>query len=58
MHNAHFAKLFYQSHETDKGVHCIEENLETPADKYTSERKVKRLALKDELLKMIKGYSS
>lgn len=57
MNNAHFAKLFEKYHETDKEVHRIEENIETPSDEYTHERKVKRLALKDELLKMIHEHS-
>lgn len=58
MHDAHFAKLFDQYHETDKEVHRIEENIETPSDEYTHERKVERLALKDELLKIIQAHSS
>ena len=58
MNDAHFARLFEQYHETDKEVHRIEENIETPSDKYTQVQKVKRLALKDELLKMILKHSS
>lgn len=53
MSDAHFARLFDEYHEVDKEVHRIEENIETPSDEYTHERKTKRLALKDELLKMI-----
>ncbi|MEN8846975.1 MAG: DUF465 domain-containing protein [Akkermansiaceae bacterium] len=40
-------------HEVDKEVHRIEENIETPSDDYTQTTKIKRLALKDELHKMI-----
>lgn len=49
----HFARLFEEYHEVDKEVHGIEDNVKTPSDQYTSETKVKRLALKDELHKMI-----
>ena len=53
MTNTRFARLFEEYHETDKEVHRIEEHIETPSDDYTHERKIKRLALKDELLKII-----
>ena len=54
MTNAHFARLFREYHDADKEVHRIEEQIETPSDEYTNERKIRRLALKDELLKMIR----
>ena len=57
MNDAHFARLFEEYHDTDKEVHRIEEQIETPSDDYTHERKIKRLALKDELLKMIREAS-
>ena len=57
MNNAHFARLFDEYHEVDHEVHRIEDNIETPSDEYTTERKAKRLALKDELLKMIQEAS-
>jgi uncharacterized protein len=57
MNNAHFARLFDEYHEVDHEVHRIEDNIETPSDEYTNERKAKRLALKDELLKMIQEAS-
>jgi uncharacterized protein YdcH (DUF465 family) len=57
MNNAHFAKLFEEYHATDKEVHRIEENIETPSDNYTHEQKIKRLALKDALLKLIQEHS-
>jgi uncharacterized protein YdcH (DUF465 family) len=53
--NAHFAKLFDQYHEVDHEVRRIEQGIETPADDYTEEVKKKRLALKDELFKMLKA---
>jgi uncharacterized protein len=57
INNAHFARLFDEYHEVDHEVHRIEDNIETPSDEYTNERKAKRLALKDELLKMIQEAS-
>jgi len=51
--NDHFAKLFEEYHETDKEVHRIEGNIETPSDEYVNQRKAERLALKDQLHKMI-----
>ncbi|MGJ8698229.1 MAG: YdcH family protein [Verrucomicrobiaceae bacterium] len=49
----HFARLFEQYHRVDKEVHRIEDNIETPSDQYTHLAKTKRLALKDELHKLI-----
>lgn len=57
MNNPRFARLFEEYHEADKEIHRIEEQIETPSDDYTHECKVKRLALKDELLKMIREAS-
>lgn len=57
MNNRHFARLFEEYHETDKEVHRIEEQIETPSDEYTNERKSHRLALKDELLEMIQAHA-
>lgn len=57
MNNAHFARLFDEYHEVDHEVHRIEDNIETPSDEYTTGRKAKRLALKDELLKRIQEAS-
>jgi uncharacterized protein YdcH (DUF465 family) len=53
--NAHFAKLFDQYHEIDHEVRRIEQGVETPADDYVEEVKKKRLALKDELYKMLQA---
>lgn len=53
--NAHFAKLFDEYHEVDHEVRRIEQGVETPSDDYTEELKKKRLALKDELYKMLKA---
>ncbi len=51
--NNHFAKLFDKYHQTDKEVHRIEDNIETPEDVYTKKVKTDRLALKDQLHTMI-----
>ena len=51
--NNHFAKLFDEYHQTDKEVHRIEEHIETPSDSYANQRKIDRLALKDQLHQMI-----
>lgn len=53
INNAHFARLFKEYHEVDKEVLRIEEQIETPADEVTVERKAHRLALKDALHQMI-----
>lgn len=50
-----FAKLFDEYHDVDHEVHRIEEGIETTSDEYLEERKKVRLALKDELLSIIKG---
>ena len=55
--NTRFARLFEEYHEADKEVHRIEDQIETPSDDYTHERKIKRLALKDELLGIIQANS-
>jgi len=51
--DSHFAKLFEDYHTTDKEVHRIEVDIETTSDDYANQRKVERLALKDQLHKMI-----
>lgn len=51
--NNHFARLFDDYHKVDKEIHRIEDNIETPSDDYTNQRKTTRLALKDELHQMI-----
>ena len=53
--NAHFAKLFDEYHEIDHEVRRIEQGVETPSDDYVEEVKKKRLALKDELFKMLQA---
>ena len=52
--NAHFAKLVDQFEAVDKEIYRIEEQIETPSDEYTEEKKKQRLALKDEIYSMLK----
>jgi len=54
--NAHFSKLFDEYEDVDKEVIRIEEQIETPSDAYTEERKLKRLNLKDKLISLIKSH--
>jgi len=51
--SAHFARLFDEYHQLDKDVHRIEDNIETPSDEYTNQRKIARLSLKDKLHEII-----
>jgi uncharacterized protein YdcH (DUF465 family) len=52
--NEHFAQLFDEYHEIDHEIHRIEEEIEPTSDEYLEQQKKKRLALKDELLAMLK----
>lgn len=54
INNAHFAKLVDQFEATDKEIYRIEEQIETPSDHYTEEKKKQRLQLKDKIYKMLK----
>ncbi|MEZ5479048.1 MAG: DUF465 domain-containing protein [Thiolinea sp.] len=53
MENNHFARLFEEYHELDHQLLRIQQEIETPADQVVEELKLKRLHLKDEMLKMI-----
>ena len=53
--DAYFASLMDEYDEVDKEVLGIEENIETPSDEYTEQRKLRRLQLKDELYAILKG---
>ena len=52
--DAHFARLFDEYHEVIRQVSRIEQEIETVADHVAEGFKKKRLALKDELYKMLK----
>ena len=51
--NNHFARLFEQYHEIEHEVRRIEEGVEVSSDEYIEDLKKWRLALKDELFRMI-----
>jgi len=53
--DAHFRKLFDEYHEVDKEVYRMDENIEPVSDEVMEEMKKRRLALKDELLGMLKA---
>jgi uncharacterized protein YdcH (DUF465 family) len=50
----HFTKLAEEYHEVTSEIQRIEEEIETPSDTYTEQKKKQRLALKDQLLTLIK----
>jgi len=52
--NAEFAKLSEEYHSIDDEIYDIEEQIETPSDEYTEQRKLKRVQLKDKLYAMLK----
>jgi uncharacterized protein YdcH (DUF465 family) len=52
--NAHFSKLYGEYNDLDNNIYRIEEGIENVADDYLETLKKQRLALKDELLAMIK----
>jgi len=53
--NHHFAKLFNEYDELDHLVRCCETEIEVHADDYVQGLKKRRLALKDELLKILQA---
>jgi len=52
--NAHFNRLYGEYNEIDNNIYRIEEGIENTDDAYLETLKRKRLALKDELLSIIK----
>jgi uncharacterized protein YdcH (DUF465 family) len=54
MTNEHFKKLFDDYHKLDREVYRVEYNIEPKSDKDMEDLKKKRLALKDEIFKMLK----
>jgi len=51
--DAHFRRLYEEYHEVDKHIVRIEEQIEPATDAFTEGLKVKRLHLKDDLLRRI-----
>jgi len=54
--DAHFRRLFDEYHDVDKEVVRIEEEIEPASDAHTESLKVRRLRLKDELLRIIRRH--
>jgi uncharacterized protein YdcH (DUF465 family) len=54
-HDAHFRRLFDEYHEIDKTVYRMDENIEPASDETMEAAKSRRLALKDELLRLLKA---
>jgi hypothetical protein len=50
-----FASLYRQYDEIDKEIYRIEEQIDTPSDKYTEDLKKRRVLLKDQLYAMLQG---
>jgi len=53
MSDAHFARLADEYHEVNRKIHRIEAEIEPTDDFHAEELKKKRLALKDEIAKML-----
>lgn len=52
--NAHFAKLFDEYHEVNGVIHRAETDIEPMADEHQTVLRKKRMALKDEIAKMLR----
>jgi uncharacterized protein YdcH (DUF465 family) len=53
VNDPHFAELYEEYQSVEKEVYRIEEQIVTPSDAYTEELKKKRIALKDQLYRML-----
>lgn len=53
LHDAHFRRLFDEYHEVDRAIVRIEEEIDPASDARTEELKVRRLHLKDDLLRQV-----
>lgn len=51
--NAHFARLMEEYHEINRAVHRAETNVEPTEELHEVEMRKKRMALKDELYRML-----
>lgn len=51
--NAHFAKLVDEYHEVNRAVHRAETNVEPTDDLHAQEMRKQRMALKDEIARML-----
>lgn len=52
--NAHFAKLFDDYHDVNRTIHRAETNIEPMADEHEQTLRKQRLALKDEIARMLR----
>jgi uncharacterized protein YdcH (DUF465 family) len=53
--NAHFAKLVEEYHEINRAVHRAETNVEPTDELHEGELRKKRMALKDEIWRMLQA---
>ena len=53
--NAHFSKLVDEYHEINRAVHRAETNVEPTDDLHQAEMRKQRMALKDEIYKMLQA---
>ncbi len=51
--NAHFAKLAEEYHEVNRTIHRIETHVEPVSDTHEAELRKRRMALKDEIYRML-----
>ena len=55
LYNAHFAKLVEEYHEINRAVHRAETNVEPTDELHEGELRKKRMALKDEIWRMLQA---
>ena len=53
--NAHFARLSDEYHEVNRTVHRMETRVEAVSEAAEQEARRRRMALKDEIMAMLKG---
>lgn len=53
--DAHFRRLFDEYHDLDKQVYRMDKDIEPTSDEVMDEAKQRRLALKDELLRLLRA---
>ncbi len=53
--NAHFAKLADEYHDINRAIHRAETRVETVSEEHEEDMRKRRMALKDEINKMLGG---
>lgn len=53
--NAHFAKLADEYHEVNRAIHRAETRVETVSEEHEEDMRKRRIALKDEIFRMLTG---